>query len=140
MPLFDEADRQIIVLALAELELERPGWAELIREIAVNYDPDLNTFMAMKANNADRVQDVRGSLHEARRFSDQDDNEYVVVGTGRIQLDRKSDPKRNPDVAFLKRQLQAAHSVLWSEYGRSCSLDSGKCSVCREVEAETEAR
>jgi len=58
-----EGERQIIVLALAELALSRPGWDDAIRNIVRFYDDvDLPTFEAFKRANADRVKAERGSL------------------------------------------------------------------------------
>lgn len=58
-----EAQRQMIVLALAELALSRPGWDESIREIARHYDGEgLPTFEAFKRTSADRVRAERGPL------------------------------------------------------------------------------
>lgn len=58
-----EGQRQMIVLALAELALSRPGWDESIREIARHYDGEgLPMFEGFKSSNADRVRAERGPL------------------------------------------------------------------------------
>lgn len=58
-----EAQRQMILLALAELALSRPGWENSIREIARHYDGDqLEMFEGFKKSNADRVKQTHGAL------------------------------------------------------------------------------
>jgi hypothetical protein len=58
-----EGQRQMIVLALAELALSRPGWDESIREIVRHYDAEgLPMFEGFKRSNADRVSAERGPL------------------------------------------------------------------------------
>lgn len=58
-----EGQRQMILLALAELALSRPGWDDAIRRIARNYDqPNLSLFESLKANNADRVKETHKPL------------------------------------------------------------------------------
>lgn len=58
-----ECRRQMLVLALAELALSRPGWDHSIREIVRNYDDEkLSMFESFKASNADRVKATHGDL------------------------------------------------------------------------------
>jgi hypothetical protein len=58
-----ESQRQMIVLALAELALSRPGWDESIREIVRHYDGEgLPMFEGFKRTSADRVRAERGPL------------------------------------------------------------------------------
>lgn len=59
-----EGQRQIIVLALAELALSRPGWEpEAIKPIVRYYDTDgLPLFEAFKKTSADRVKETHGGL------------------------------------------------------------------------------
>lgn len=62
------AQRQMILLALAELALSRPGFEEHIREIARHYDSEgLPLFESFKTGNADRVKSERGPLGEAAK-------------------------------------------------------------------------
>lgn len=59
----DEGERQIILLALAELSLSRPGWDDALRRIAAQIDsPGLPLYENLKCANADRVQAERGPL------------------------------------------------------------------------------
>jgi hypothetical protein len=63
-----ESQRQMIVLALAELALSRPGFEEAIRDIARFYDnEELTLFDCFKQNNADRVRESHGNLGPALR-------------------------------------------------------------------------
>lgn len=58
-----EAERQLILLALAELALSRPGWDESIREVARFYDDEtLCGFEAFQKANADRVKETHRDL------------------------------------------------------------------------------
>ena len=58
-----EAERQMILLALAELALSRPGFEDSIRQIARHYDEDgLPVFESFKTSNADRVKAERSAL------------------------------------------------------------------------------
>jgi len=62
-PVDFEAQRQMIVLALAELALSRPGWEDSIREIVRFYDVEgFPMFTAFKEANADRVKKTHGVL------------------------------------------------------------------------------
>lgn len=60
-------DRDLIVLALAELALSRPGFEPAIREIVRIYDADCSLFDCFKQNNADRVKTTHGELGPALR-------------------------------------------------------------------------
>lgn len=52
-----EMQRQLIVLALAELALSRPGFEESIKEVLRFYDGEgLPTFESFKKSNSDRVK------------------------------------------------------------------------------------
>lgn len=54
-----EGERQMILLALAELALSRPGWDDALRRIAKNYDDGgLPMFEELKRLNADRVKET----------------------------------------------------------------------------------
>lgn len=58
-----ECDRQIIVLALAELALSRPGFEPAIQDIAHHYDGEgLPMFEKFKQANADRVRAERSPV------------------------------------------------------------------------------
>jgi hypothetical protein len=59
----DEAERQMVVLAFAELSLSRPGWNDSLLEIAQRIDrPGAPMFARMKTSNADRVRAERSPL------------------------------------------------------------------------------
>lgn len=51
----EEAERQATVLALAELALTRPGWNQMLSEIADKF-AGLDMFEELKVLNADRVR------------------------------------------------------------------------------------
>lgn len=52
----DEEERQVVILALAELALSRPGWDHMLRHIVERIDaPGLAMFEQLKSSNADRV-------------------------------------------------------------------------------------
>jgi hypothetical protein len=58
-----EAERQMIVLALAELALSRPGFEDAIKQIVRNFDSEgLLLFEAFKQTNRDRVKFSHGAL------------------------------------------------------------------------------
>ena len=44
----DEADRQMVLLALAELALRRPGWDQTLRRLAARFDDGGKWFDAFK--------------------------------------------------------------------------------------------
>jgi hypothetical protein len=51
----EEGERQIVVLALAELALSRPGWdPAAIRPIVERVDPEFVLYESFKTANADR--------------------------------------------------------------------------------------
>lgn len=54
----DEADRQMILLALAHLVVERPGWEYTTREISKQFhgEPMYDDFLRMRR---EEVADVR---------------------------------------------------------------------------------
>lgn len=55
----DEADRQALVLALALLALQRPGWDHYCRTIAAQLgDADLGMFLGFQDANRDVVRPV----------------------------------------------------------------------------------
>ena len=63
----EEEERQMLVLALAELALSRPGWDDSIREIAVKLDrPGTPMYEGFKVTSADRVKAERTSLVKAQ--------------------------------------------------------------------------
>jgi hypothetical protein len=57
----DEGQRQMLLLALAELALSRPGWDHSIREIASRFS-GLEMYESFKLSNADRVRESRGPV------------------------------------------------------------------------------
>ena len=57
-----EGDRQMILLALAELALSRPGFDYAIRKIAEHFH-GVEMFEQFKETSADRVKAERGPLH-----------------------------------------------------------------------------
>lgn len=57
-PLEDQADRDAVLLALAILSLDRPGWIEYLRDIACAFgDERGRAFEAFRQANADRWKD-----------------------------------------------------------------------------------
>jgi hypothetical protein len=56
-----EEGRQMIVLALAELALSRPGWDDSLRRLAILFFGEA-MFEDFKKANADRVRATRGNL------------------------------------------------------------------------------
>lgn len=63
VPVLEEGQRQILLLALAELALSRPGFDYALSEIAKLYDGEgLPMFQDFKLINADRVNAERGPL------------------------------------------------------------------------------
>jgi hypothetical protein len=71
-----EGERQMLVLALAELALSRPGWDDALRRIVVRIDnPGMPMYESLKASNADRVKEDRGPLIPARMILEQDNED-----------------------------------------------------------------
>lgn len=58
---FEEGDRQMTLLALAELALSRPGWNDALERIAFLLRGE-KIFRRFKEVNADRVKAERGPL------------------------------------------------------------------------------
>jgi hypothetical protein len=57
----EEEDRQMLLLAIAELSLSRPGWAPYLRLIADKLcGPEM--FERFRVLNADRVKAERGPI------------------------------------------------------------------------------
>jgi hypothetical protein len=56
-----EEERQLILLALAELSLSRPGWDDALRRIAVGLFGEAIYIELMRLN-ADRVKETHGRL------------------------------------------------------------------------------
>jgi hypothetical protein len=72
----DEGERQMLVLAMAELALSRPGWDDALRRIVGRIDnPGTPMYESLKASNADRVRVERGPLFPARMILKHDDEE-----------------------------------------------------------------
>jgi hypothetical protein len=59
--IFEEGDRQILLLALAELALSRPGWQYAIGLIVERLHGE-EMYINFKRTNADRVKAERGDL------------------------------------------------------------------------------
>jgi hypothetical protein len=69
----DGAQKQIVIVALAELALSRPGWDEVIGEIVDIYN-ERAAWMQLKLFNRDRVGAMAAELAAARTF------EFTVRG------------------------------------------------------------
>jgi len=52
----DESQRQMTVLALAHLSLERLGWDHTLRELATKLDPGLRMYRDFKTFGASEVK------------------------------------------------------------------------------------
>jgi hypothetical protein len=52
----DEADRQAIIMALADLSLARPGWESYLRTMTERYFQDVEMFDKFRTLHADLVQ------------------------------------------------------------------------------------
>lgn len=74
----DEGERQIAVLALAELALSRPGWDESLTAIAQRIDnAGTPMYEAMKAANADRVRAERAPVDRGPFITLRQDDEDI---------------------------------------------------------------
>jgi hypothetical protein len=72
----DEAERQMVVLAFAELALFRPGWNDALLDVAQRIDrPGAPMFARMKTANADRVRAERSPLVNRPITLHQDDED-----------------------------------------------------------------
>jgi len=81
---FDAADRQMVLLALAELALSRPGWDYALGEIAERFSPPSpeaisgrELFDQFKRLNADRVKAERIPLYVGPMIAQNDDPELL---------------------------------------------------------------
>ncbi len=54
-PRFSEEERQAVILALACLVLNRPGWDGFLRRIARKLDPSATMYEGFKQANEDRA-------------------------------------------------------------------------------------
>ena len=61
---FPEDERQAVVLALARLALERPGWKPYLKQIAERMDPGAVLFSAFHTETRPSLQQVRTLLIE----------------------------------------------------------------------------
>lgn len=59
----DEGERQVILLALAELALERPGWDYMLGELAERFQ-GRPMFDGFKHSNADRIVGIAAKLRK----------------------------------------------------------------------------
>ena len=72
----EEGDRQMILLAIAELALSRPGWDYALGEIAEQLQGE-EMFAEFKRLNADRVMAERGPLGFFPAVAQNDDPELL---------------------------------------------------------------
>jgi hypothetical protein len=72
----DEGERQMAVLAFAELALSRPGFNQMLLDIAQRIDrPGALMFVRMKQSNADRVRADRWPVDRGPFILEQDDED-----------------------------------------------------------------
>jgi hypothetical protein len=77
----DEGQRQMMLLALAELALSRPGWDMALQMIAEKMDnPGQPTYLRMKQLNADRVAVERMPLMSLVAEQDEEEIQRWVYG------------------------------------------------------------
>jgi hypothetical protein len=70
----DEGERQMAVLAFAELALSRPGWDHMLKDIAQRIDnPGAPMYESMKKTSADRVAFERWPLVPIRTLHHDDE-------------------------------------------------------------------
>jgi hypothetical protein len=96
----DEMQRQMAVLAFAELALSRPGWDDSIRGIATKLDSTLSMYDHFKRVNADRVTGERSQLGPATVREDEEEVQRWLYGIA------QGEPA--PAGGFLKAFVQAA--------------------------------
>lgn len=63
---FEEEERQLLLLAIAELSLERPGWDDTLGRIADNFH-GRKMFDEFKRVNADRVKASRSDFFPRKK-------------------------------------------------------------------------
>jgi hypothetical protein len=84
-----EEDRQMLLLAMAELALSRPGWDAALRAIAQRIDnAGTPMYDEMKTANADRVRAERGPVDRSPFTSLREDEEEVrrwIIGINQAQ-------------------------------------------------------
>jgi hypothetical protein len=72
----EEGERQMLVLALAELALSRPGWNDCLQRIAQRVENEgAPMYERFKRSSADRVRVERGPLLPQRIILEQDTEE-----------------------------------------------------------------
>lgn len=77
----NEGERQLVLLALAELALSRPGFDETLRGIAGRVDnPGAPLYEGMKVANADRVRGDRSPLMPIDMRNDDEDLRRWIHG------------------------------------------------------------
>lgn len=100
----DEGERQMVLLALAELALSRPGWDHALSLIAKQIDnlgptgPQL--YSELKRLNADRVQAERGPMMPLIAEQDEEDIQRWIWGV--------ENEAPQPSGDFLKKIVAAA--------------------------------
>lgn len=73
---FEEGDRQMMLLAIAELALSRPGWDDALSEIAKQLQGE-EMFGEFKRLNADRVKAERIPMWMGPLIAQNDDPELL---------------------------------------------------------------
>lgn len=102
----DEGERQMVLLALAELALSRPGFDDILSRIAQRIDnPGLQLYSDFKLIHADRVRAERGPMMPMIAEQEEADVQRWIWGVA------NSSPTEAGDFlqAFVKAVLRADH-------------------------------
>lgn len=97
----DECERQMLLLAMAELALSRPGFDDMLSRIAERIDnPGPEIYLKLKRVNADRVQAERGPMRPLIAEQDEEDIQRWIWGV--------ENEAPQPSGDFLKKVVAAA--------------------------------
>lgn len=97
----DEGERQMVLLALAELALSRPGWDHALSLIAERIDnPGAEMYSELKRLNADRVRAERGPMRPLLAEQDDEDIQRWIYAV--------ANDAPQPAGDFLKKVVAAA--------------------------------
>lgn len=95
-----EEERQLFLLALAELALSRPGFDHALKIIAAPVDPGLKVYSEFKGMNADRVHAQRMPLVSMGAQQDEEEIQRWLFGVANNEPNQAGD--------FLKTFVAAA--------------------------------
>lgn len=117
----DEGQRQVLLLALAQLSLDRPGFDAMLWELAQKWEPGIpreqSMYERLRTLNADRIPPMRGFFSATvaaedplgRELPTREEVQYMAERllffncTSMLPWDRSTGPDVLPEVETLRR-------------------------------------